>query len=202
MEWTHVQNGLELFVHIAKSELTLFQAPHQLFVFFEAQLGHFLYQSFDVTHAQELLYERLDFELLEFINVFTSTDKDDGRMSGRNTEIQVNKRVRTVWILKAAPNLRRQSTAAFCMTVQLGNDYRADIDRFWECTRLGFTSLTNWRIHNEDDIVRILEVVIKLYCRRRLTYNCIRDLEHLLKQWGFLFVAAWRVNNDDFEVFL
>lgn len=56
--------------------------------------------------------------------------------------------------------LRAEGATTLGVAIQLGNDDRTDVDFLFESPSLSFTSLTNGGVHNEDNIIRFLEIHI------------------------------------------
>ena len=64
--------------------------------------------------------------------------------------------------------LRAEGTTTIGMAIQLGNDDRTDVDFLFERPSLSFASLTDGGVHNENNIVRFLEINIYL----NLKFEC------------------------------
>lgn len=81
----------------------------------------------------------------------------------------------------------RKCSSSLWMTVHLCNDDWSNINCFSESLSLCITLLTNWAIHNEDDVIRL---------------DCFLDLFHFIKKLSLLFVTSWCINYNDVHTFL
>mmetsp|Transcript_2630 Transcript_2630/g.8188 ORF Transcript_2630/g.8188 Transcript_2630/m.8188 type:complete len:352 (+) Transcript_2630:767-1822(+) len=163
-EGAHLEDCLELFAHVAQRPLARSEALHHLRrLLLKVHVGglHLLHEASNVTLPKHARDERARLELLKVFDVLTRSDVCNRRASCSHGG---------------------EGTTTLGVAVQLRNDDRANGHLLFEGDRLLVSRLTNGRVHDEDDFIRLYGIA---------------DLLHLLEERCLLHVAARGVYNDD-----
>ncbi|GIX62967.1 telomere elongation protein [Babesia caballi] len=139
----HLQQVLELVVHVANGELPRGDAVRHLLIV--AHVHHLLDgadEAADVAHAQQPRNERLGLELLKVVKVLAVPDENDRRVGGGD---------------------RREGAAAARVAVQLGDDDAAHVHGLLESGGLVVASLANVAVHHENHVVGLHGVVYQAH---------------------------------------
>ena len=87
---SHFHDVLELFVHVAQSELTVFELFDKLLVVLELKLLHLLDKTFNVTHSEHFADEWLRLKRLEVVRVLTGTNENDRTLRSGDTSFYLS----------------------------------------------------------------------------------------------------------------